>query len=97
MDIEGSEYLVLKGAENILKQYSPVILLELQDVHTKCFGYSPEELVNYLTIFGYHLYEINKEEFGSVKKVILFKNTNNYNFLALKNDDILRRNGILIR
>jgi len=97
MDIEGSEYLVLKGAENVLKQYSPVILLELQDVHMKYFGYSPEELINYLRDLGYHLYEINEKEFGSVKEVISFQNTNNYNFLALKNDDILRRNGILIR
>ena len=97
MDVEGSEYSVLKGAENVLKQYSPVILLELQDVHMKYFGYSPEELINYLIDFDYHLYEINEEEFGSVKKVILFKDTNNYNFLALKNDDILRKNGILIR
>lgn len=97
MDVEGAEYLVLKGAESVLKQYSPVILLELQDVHTKCFGYSPEELINYLGDLGYHLYEIDEKEFGSVKKLISFENTNNYNFLALKNDDISRRHGILIR
>ncbi len=97
MDVEGAEYLVLKGARKCLKQYSPVIMLELQAFHTKYFGYLPVELINYLRDLGYHLYEINEKEFGSVKEVISFQNTNNYNFLALKNDDILRRNGILIR
>lgn len=97
MDVEGAEYLVLKGARKCLKQYSPVIMLELYDGHIKYFGYSPEELINYLRDLGYHLYEINEKEFGSVKEAISFQNTNNYNFLALKNDDILRRNGILIR
>lgn len=90
IDVEGAEYLVLKGAENVLKKYSPVIMLELYEFHTKCFGYSPEELINYLGDLGYRLYEIDEKEFGSVKKVNLFRNTNNYNFLALKNADILK-------
>ena len=97
MDVEDAEYLVLKGAENILKNYSPVIMMELQDVHTKCFRYSPEEVINYLRNFKYHLYEINEKEIGSVKKVISFSNTHNYNFLAVKNDDILRENDIKIK
>jgi len=89
MDVEGAEYLVLKGAENVLKNYSPVIMLELQEVHTKYFGYSPEEVINYLGDLNYHLY--------SVKKLISFKNTSNYNFLALKNTDILKIRAISIK
>ena len=98
MDVEGAEYLVLKGAENVLKQYSPVIMLELYDGHIKCFGYSQGELINYLGGFGYHLYEINEKEkeFGSLRKVNSFSDTNNYNFLALKNADILKPKGISI-
>ena len=92
IDVEGAEYLVLKGAENVLKKYSPVIMLELQDVRTKSFGYSPEDLINYLGGFGYHLYEIVEKEFGSVKKVILFENTSYYNFLALKNAEFWTEN-----
>lgn len=97
MDVEGGEYLVLKGAENVLKDYSPVIMLELQEVHTKCFGYSPEELISYLGDFGYRLYEIDEKEFGSVKRVISSENTNNYNFLALKNANLLKTKGISIK
>ncbi len=97
MDVEGGEYLVLKGAEIVLKQYSPVIMLELHESHTKCFGYSPEELIIYLGDLGYYLYEIDENEVGSVKEVISSENTNNYNFLALKNADILKTKGISIK
>lgn len=97
MDVEGGEYLVLKGAENVLKQYSPIIMLELQESHTKCFGYSPEELINYLGDLGYHLYEIDEKEVGSVNEVISSENTNNYNFLALKNANLLKTKGISIK
>lgn len=97
IDAEGAEYQVLKGARNVLKNYSPVIMMELQDIHTKYFNYSPEEVINYIKDLDYHLYEINDKEIGSVEKVTSFRNTSNYNFLAIKNDNILRRNGVLIR
>ena len=67
-----------------------MIILELYELQTKCFGYSPGELINYLRDLGYRLYEIDEKEFGSVKKVNLFSDTNSYNFLALKNAYILK-------
>lgn len=94
IDAEGAEYLVLKGAESVLKNYSPVIMMEIYEAHTKYFGYSPEELVNYLRGFGYQLYEIDEKQFGSLRKVNSFSDTNNYNFLAVKDDNILRVRGI---
>jgi len=97
IDVEGAELLVLKGAENILKNYSPVIMMELYSDHTKYFGYSPEEVINYMIDFDYHIYEIDKTEIGFMNKVNSFRNTSNYNFLAMKNDDILEKNSILIR
>jgi len=97
MDIGGAEYLALKGAENVLENYSPIIMLELYDSHTKYFGYSPEELRKYLEGLDYFLYEIDEKEIGSVKRVISFKDTSNYNFLAAKTEDVLTKNGILIK
>ena len=97
MDVEGAEYLVLKGAENVVKQYSPVIMLELYKPHTEYFGYSPEELIGYLGDLGYHLFEIDKDKFGSVKKVSKFDSTHNYNFLAVRNADILKAKGISVK
>jgi len=96
-DVEGAEHLVLKGAENVLKQYSPVIMLELQRVHTEHFGYSPEQLISYLGELGYHLFEIDKDEFGSVKRVSEFDSTDNYNFLAVQDAGILKANGVSVK
>jgi FkbM family methyltransferase len=97
MDVEGAEYLVLEGAENVVKQYSPVIMLELYKPHTEYFGYSPEELISYLGDLGYHLFEIDKDRFGSVKKVSEFDSANNYNFLAVQNAGILKARGVSVR
>ena len=96
-DVEGAEYLVLKGAENVLNQYSPVIMLEIDKPHTECFGYSPEELISYLGDLGYHLFEIDKDKFGSVKKVSEFDSTDNYNFLAVQNAGILKARGVSVK
>ncbi len=97
IDVEGAEYLVLKGAKNVLKNYSPVIMMELYDGHTKYFSYSPEEVINYIKDLDYHLYEINDKEIGSVRKVISFSDTKNYNFLVVKNNSILKAKKILIK
>ena len=97
IDVEGAEYLVLKGAENVLKQYSPVIMLEIYKPHTEYFGYSPEELISYLGDLGYHLFEIDKDKFGSVKKVSEFDSTDNYNFLAVQNAGILKARGVSVK
>jgi FkbM family methyltransferase len=97
MDVEGAEHLVLKGAERVLKASSPLIMLEIQREHTKHFGYSPEQLISYLGDFGYHVFEIDADRFGSVKTVSEFDRTNNINFLAVTNADILRAKGISVR
>jgi len=42
------------------------------------------------------LYEIDKDQFGSVKKTGEFGSTNNYNFLAVKDADILKARGVSV-
>lgn len=96
IDVEGAEYSVLKGAENVLKQHSPVVILELYTPHIEYFGRSPGELISYLGDLGYRLYEIDKDQFGSVKKVSGFDSTHNYNFLAVKDADILKARGVSV-
>jgi FkbM family methyltransferase len=97
IDVEGAEHLVLRGAENVLKQYSPVIMLELYKPHIEYFGYSPEELISYLGDLRYHLFEVDKDKFGSVKKTDEFGSTDTYNFLAVQDADVLKARGILVR
>jgi hypothetical protein len=96
IDVEGAEYLVLKGAENVLRRYSPAIMLELYKPHTQYFGYSPEEFISYLGDLGYHLFEIDKDKFGFVKRVSEFDSTHNYNFLAVQDADILKARGVSV-
>ena len=52
-DIEGAEWLMLKGATETLRQSKPVLFLEIQSESTQLFGYEPVELFAWLTDFGY--------------------------------------------
>lgn len=52
-DTEGGELLVLKGARSMLGQEEPpFILLEIYESWTKDFGYSPKDLLNFLSSEG---------------------------------------------
>jgi len=97
IDIEGAEYLALKGAEMILEKYKPMILLEIQEEHTKYFDHSPDELITYLTELGYNIYDVDQNELGTLRKIKSFGEAKNYNFLALQNDHILKENGLFLK
>tara|TARA_B100001250_G_scaffold338189_1_gene305206 strand:+ start:214 stop:1140 length:927 start_codon:yes stop_codon:yes gene_type:complete len=53
LDIEGMEYLALKGAEEIIKRFKPIIQFELlqQDVPRP-------EIINFLEKYNYSIYQI---------------------------------------
>jgi FkbM family methyltransferase len=57
-DIEGAENLFLKGAENTLKRFSPIIFMEISPKNLSAFNVTPTEINNKLTFFGYSLYQI---------------------------------------
>jgi FkbM family methyltransferase len=52
-DIEGAEWLMLRGATETLRQSKPVLFLEIQSSSTKLFGYQPAELFTWLVELGY--------------------------------------------
>lgn len=58
-DIEGAEFLMLKGAEFTLRKYRPILMLEVQAHSTKLFGYVPEDLFEWLKKIGYKAYYVN--------------------------------------
>lgn len=97
IDIEGAEYLALKGAEMILKKNKPMILLEIQEEHIKYFDHTPDELISYIKDLGFNIYDIDQNEFGALRKIDSFSEAKNYNFLALKNDHILEENGLSLK
>ncbi|MHC4790384.1 MAG: FkbM family methyltransferase [Planctomycetota bacterium] len=53
IDTEGCELFVLKGAERIINEHHPGILLECQDINTDQFGYHPQEVIKLLSSWGY--------------------------------------------
>lgn len=58
IDIEGGEYNCLLGAENVLKQYHPMLIVEVQEFTAQQAGWKTEELFQYLEKFGYGFFTI---------------------------------------
>lgn len=57
VDIEGGELDFLRGATRLLSDMRPKIMIEVSDNRTADFGYKAKEIVEYLQLFGYDLYE----------------------------------------
>lgn len=52
LDIEGYELFALKGAEETIKKYSPVIMIEHKK-HAARYGANPGDVLSYLRDIGY--------------------------------------------
>ncbi|MGB7722178.1 MAG: FkbM family methyltransferase [Bryobacteraceae bacterium] len=64
IDVEGAEYLVLKGAHETLERYHPEIIVELVERQLQAMGTSTAQVVALLRSHGYawrHSYELNAE------------------------------------
>lgn len=54
MDTEGSELLILKGAENTLTEHRPKLFISIHDdLAERDYGVKPGEVIDYLTSLGY--------------------------------------------
>lgn len=53
-DVEGAELLVLRGDTDTLKQFQPVLYLEVSPDWTADFGYHPTAIIEFLRPFGYN-------------------------------------------
>lgn len=66
IDIEGAEYMALKGMESLVKKYQPILLLEIQPAFLDGFGIDQIVFKNYLTKdLGYDIFVMDP----SVKKI----------------------------
>lgn len=55
IDVEGFELFVLRGAEEILARYKPVVIVEQKPGHAQKFGLGERDAVPYLESMGYRV------------------------------------------
>jgi FkbM family methyltransferase len=66
MDIEGSEFCALTGAEKTIKKYRPPILIELNEVALQSCGSSADQVKSLLVSFGYRGFLIAKNSLSPI-------------------------------
>lgn len=55
-DVEGAELLVLQGGTDTIRRDRPAVLAEMLRLHSKPFGYHPNEIINLMTTLGYRCF-----------------------------------------
>lgn len=60
IDVEGNEFNVIKGMEEIIKIHQPVIFIELLNDTLKNFGHHVNDVFQFLSGMGYGCYEFDK-------------------------------------
>ena len=58
-DVEGAEYMVMKGGQKTLRTLAPVVLLEIEARHTEAFDYTPTEIAEFMKSLDYGMYVVN--------------------------------------
>lgn len=77
IDVEGGELHVLHGGERIIENFQPTIFMELEERHTDRYGYSPDDVVQWLADRGYGMF-VWRHGWQRVDKVTVQEN--NYLF-----------------
>ncbi len=70
MDVEGSEFSVMKGAKNLLKK-NCTIISEFWPWALKLHDSDPEEFVNYMQSYGYKFYSLDGKRINTNQLVKL--------------------------
>lgn len=68
IDVEGSEWAVLKGSQQILKKYKPALMVELNDETAAMAGHKVSDMIDWLGAFGYEPYQIVKSGLKPLKE-----------------------------
>lgn len=59
IDVEGAEYFVLQGCENIISNYKPSILFEFGMGAADVYGVSPEMMYDFFKYFEYDIFTLD--------------------------------------
>lgn len=60
LDVEGAELNILQGMKNTLQSQHPKILIEVHPRQLKTFGFSPPDVIEFLSKFGYKIESVDK-------------------------------------
>ena len=60
VDVEGAELHVLRGGEDSIRRYRPVIVVEINSETYRAAGYEPFDVCAYLQSLGYDGFELNR-------------------------------------
>lgn len=59
LDVEGGELDVLRGAEELLRRFEPVLLVEVQDIRTAPWNYPASDIIHELAAKGYSWFSVH--------------------------------------
>jgi len=61
IDVEGAEHEVLRGMEHTLREYQPLLIIEVHHELLPLFGSSSEKLLDWISNLGYQITQIDQE------------------------------------
>jgi len=82
IDVEGAEYEVIKGMENAIKRFKPILLVEVNNDAQETHGLSSKALKEYICSFGYNCFDITED--GNLLESPLSKSHNVENVVFLQ-------------
>jgi len=94
-DVEGAELLVLRGGQESIKKYRPVLFIEILRKWSHEFGYHPNDILSFLRELGYCCWGIAGTELVSHTEVDEHTVATNYLF-AIPNihGDVIQKLGL---
>ncbi len=84
LDVEGAELKVIHGADKTIRQFKPVMMVELNEYTLRAAGTSPEELFQTITSYGYKAFVIRNRKAILTSEVVRpmgYDEVDNYLFL----------------
>jgi len=77
IDVEGHEKKVIEGAVETINRNKPILLIEIEEKHSKS---KVIDTLNYINSLGYKSYYLNKNKLINTNNLVNFDSCNNYIF-----------------
>ncbi|MCL2699136.1 MAG: FkbM family methyltransferase [Defluviitaleaceae bacterium] len=97
IDVEGNEYLTIRGSEQTIKKYKPALIVEINDgmfqKNPACSTMEFHDIIGYICSLGYFCFYLYDDKFHSIDSLGSFENKhdliNNFIFSSDDLSDIL--------